>query len=445
MNLSALSQAVNRHSGYKKGRLFLVSSLALTMAGINASLRANTGADLQRIFLDPIDKVHSAEMIASILALPFLGFAVTIAIGSPLLDYIGMGLLLPLAGVMFSAGMLMMIFAGSLASGAGVYSLLWAAALITGIGWGLVETVVNPLIATLYPEDKTSKLNAVHAWWPGGLVIGGLLGVGMSSLGWGWQAKLAVVIIPAIAMLALCAGLKFPPTERVAAGVSAKEMFRELLNPLFFVLFASMFLTAASELAPGQWVDLALSRTVHMPGILLLVYVSGLMFLMRHFAGPLGHKLSAVGVLWFSCLGAAFGLLALSYANSPVTALLAATVWGTGVCYMWPTMLATASERFPRGGALLMGLMGTAGTLSIQFVLPLMGAIFDNKKVELAGGEAAFKALPQGSAELDRILGIAAQTSFRDVAALPAILLLVFGAIWLYDRSKGGFHAKRLS
>ena len=56
MNLSALSQAVNRHSGYQKGRLFFVSSLALTMAGINASLRANSAADLQRIFLDPIDQ-----------------------------------------------------------------------------------------------------------------------------------------------------------------------------------------------------------------------------------------------------------------------------------------------------------------------------------------------------------------------------------------------------
>jgi fucose permease len=273
-------------------------------------------------------------------------------------------------------------------------------------------------------------------------VIGGLVGVGMSSLGCGWQAKLAVVILPAAALLLSCLGLKFPPTERVAAGVSAKEMFRELLNPLFFVLFASMFLTAASELAPGQWVDLALSRTVHMPGILLLVYVSGLMFLMRHFAGPLGHKLSPIGVLWFSCLGAAFGLVALSYANSPVTALLAATVWGIGVCYMWPTMLATASERFPRGGALLMGLMGTAGTLSIQFVLPLMGAIFDSKKVELAGGDAAFKALPQGP-ELDRVLGIAAQTSFRDVAILPAVLLLVFGAIWLYDRRRAGLRVSK--
>jgi len=429
---------------YPKARLFLVGSLALAMAGVGASLRANTATDLQRVFFDPIDKAHSAEMIANILGLPFLGFAATIAIGSPLLDYIGMGLLLPMAGVCFTIGALVMMFAGSLSSGAGVYNVIWVGALLTGIGWGLVETVVNPLIAALYPEEKTGKLNTLHAWWPGGLVIGGLLGVAMSAIGLGWQVKLAVVMLPAVAVIALCIGVRFPPTERAAAGVSMGEMFRELLNPLFIILFASMFLTAASELAPGQWVDFALSRTVHMPGILLLVYVSALMFVMRHFAGPLVHKLSPIGLLWCSCLMASLGLVALSVANSPVMGILAATVWGTGVCYMWPTMLATASERFPRGGALLMGLMGTAGTLSIRFVLPLMGAIYDSKKIEVAGGEVAFNALPQGP-ELERVLGIAAQTSFRAVAILPAVLLIVFGAIWVYDRSRGGFRAEQLS
>ena len=444
MSATVSTPKIDRHADYAKGRLYFVSALALCMAGINASLRANTASDLQRVFLDPVDKVHSAEMIASILGLPFLGYAVTIAIGSPLLDTLGMGRLLPMSGVLFSIGMLVMIFCDHFASGAGIYNVLWIAALITGIGWGLVETVVNPLIATLYSDDKAKRLNSVHAWWPGGLVIGGLLGVGLSNFGVGWQVKLALVMVPAVLLVALCMGVKFPPTERVAAGVSTKQMFRELLHPLFAVLFLSMFLTAASELAPGQWVDFALSRTVHMPGILLLVYVSGLMFVMRHFAGPLVHKLSPVGVLWFSCLGAALGLVALSLANSPVTALLAATIWGTGVCYMWPTMLATASERFPRGGALLLGLMGTAGTLSIQFVLPIMGSIFDRKKVEVAGGDAAFRALQPGE-ELDRILGIAAQTSFRTVAILPAFLLLVFASIWLYDRSKGGYRAKKLS
>jgi fucose permease len=328
-----------------------------------------------------------------------------------------------------------MMYAGSIAAGPGVYTAIWIGALVTGIGWGLVETVVNPLIASLYPDEKTGKLNTLHAWWPGGLVIGGLSGVAMSAAGLGWQAKLFVVILPALAVVALSIGVRFPPTERAAAGVSMGEMFRELLNPLFLVLFCSMFLTAATELAPGQWVDFALSRTVHMPGILLLVYVSALMFVMRHFAGPLVHKLSAIGLLWTSCLMGSLGLVALAAANSPVTGLLAATLWGTGVCYMWPTMLATASERFPRGGALLMGLMGTAGTLSIRFVLPMMGSIYDAKKIEVAGGEAAFNALQPG-AELERVLGIAAQTSFRAVAILPAVLLVVFGAIWLYDRRR---------
>ena len=422
---------------YNKSRLFWTSSMALCMSGIANALRANAAADLQRTYLDPIDKLHSAEMIGTVLGVPFLAFAITIAISSPLLDIIGMGLLLPLAPVLVAVGMLLMGFAGEIATGQGAYNVLWIGAAIAGVGWGITETVMNPLIASLYPGEKTAKLNSAHAWWPGGLVIGGLLGVAMSDMQLGFQMKLGLVVLPAIVVLIMSLGVKYPPTERAAAGLSTGSMFKELLQPMFLVLFCSMFLTAASELAPGQWVDLALSRTVGMPGILLLVYVSGLMFLMRHFAGPLVHKLSPIGVLWFSCLGAALGLVALSYANSPIMGLLAATLWGTCVCYMWPTMLATSSERFPRGGALLMGLMGTAGTLSIQFVLPEMGSIYDTAKIRLAGGDAAFNAL-QGDA-LNTVLGQAAQESFRAVAILPAILLVVFGAIWLYDRSKGGF------
>jgi MFS family permease len=433
---------VDRHAAYNKTRIFLVSVLALVTAGVAASLRADVASDLQHIFFDPIDKAHSAEMIGAVLGVPFLGFAFTIAIGSPLLDFIGAAILLPLSGVCFIAGTLTILFASSLASGAGIYNVIWLGAVITGIGWGLVETVVNPLTATLYPNEKTAKLNALHAWWPGGLIIGGLLGYGLSQIGIDWKIKLALILIPAALVVVLCIGMKFPPTERVASGVSMGGMFKELLKPMFLVLFCSMFLTAASELAPGQWVDLALTRTVHMQGILLLVYVSGIMFVARHFAGPLAHKLSAIGLLWVSCLLASLGLLALSIANSPVMGILAATVWGCGVCFMWPTMLATSSERFPRGGALLMGLMGTAGTLSINFVLPAMGKIYDTKKIELAGGDAAFQAL--SGEKLNDILGQAAQASFRAVAILPAVLLVVFGAIWLYDRSRGGFKAVKL-
>src|SRR5712671_3814284 len=214
MSAPAKSHTPDRHADYNKTRLFFVSCLALTMAGINFSMRANTAEALQRVYLDPVDPIHAATMIATVLGLPFLGFAFTIAIGSPLLDYIGMRLLLPLSGICFSVGMLTIIFADRFSSGAGIYSVLWIGALLAGIGWGLVETVVNPLIATLYPDEKTGKLNSLHAWWPGGIVIGGLLGVGMSSLEMGWQAKLAIVILPAFGVVALSLGLKFPPTER---------------------------------------------------------------------------------------------------------------------------------------------------------------------------------------------------------------------------------------
>src|SRR5215471_8729490 len=188
---------LDRHAAYNKSRLFLVSVLALFTAGLAASLRANIAGDLQRIFFDPIDKAHSAEMVGAILGVAFLGFAFTIAIGSPLLDAIGMGLLLPLSGVCFILGTLIILFAGNISSGAGVYNVLYAGAIVTGIGWGLVETVINPLAATLYPDEKTAKLNTLHAWWPGGLIVGGLLGYGMGLADVNWQLKLGLILIPA--------------------------------------------------------------------------------------------------------------------------------------------------------------------------------------------------------------------------------------------------------
>ena len=428
---------VDKHAEYNKPRMFFLSVMALLTAGISFSMRTIIAGDLQTTFFEPIDRLHSAEMVGSALGVAFLGFAFTIAIGSPLLDTIGMGRLLGGSGACFFIGTLVVVFAGRLAQGAAIYTVVWTGMLITGIGWGLVETVINPLAATLYPEEKTARLNLVHAYWPFGLIVGGLIGLGIGQLDLNWQYKLAVVVIPATVVFIGCLTTKFPRTERVEAGISTAETFHEMIRPSFLVWFLCMFLTAASELAPGQWVEIALTHTVGFHGIWLLIYVSGLMYVMRHFAGPIAHKLSPVGLLWVSCALASGGLLLLSVANSPVTGLVAATVWGTGVCYMWPTMLASAAERFPRGGALLIGLMGTAGTLSIYFVLPQMGKIFDSRAIEAAGGEAAFKAL-SGDA-LENVKTIASQASFRYVAILPALLLIVFGAIWLRDKSKGGY------
>jgi hypothetical protein len=423
--------------------LFLVSTMALATAGVHFGIRSDVAEALRANLFEPVDRVNSGAMIGSALSVASLGFALSVGIGSPMLDWLGMGRLLALSSLCFITGTLTVMFSPSLAGALGIYRTVWLGMLITGIGWGLVETVINPLAAALYQDDKTHKMNVLHAWWPGGIIIGGLLAIALSYLGASWQTKLAITILPALAFGILCLRLEFPPTERAAAGLPASVMFREVLRPFFLVWFCAMFLTASSELAPGQWVDLALSRTVGMRGIWLLIYVSGLMFVMRHFAGPLAHRLSPVGLLWLSCLLASAGLYALSLANSPLTGLLAATLWGTGVCYMWPTMLASASERFPRGGSLLIGLMGTAGNLAIFFVLPIIGGIYDRAKVAAAGGTDRFAALTNGP-ELDRVLAIASQESFRFVATLPAILLLVFGAIWLYDRSRGGYRPEKL-
>ena len=438
-----MNETTDRHSGYDKRRLFLLSVIALTTTGIGFSIRGNIASELQADLFDPIDKLRSAEMVATALGVVFLGYAFTIAIGSSLLDYIGMGRLLTVSAVLFFIGTFIVVFSRTLQGTLSLYWVVWLGMLIIGIGQGLVETVINPLAATLYPDDKTHKLNVLHAWWPGGIIIGGLIGLALGEMKFNWQVQMAIVLLPAAAFGIMAIGSKFPPTERVAAGVSAGAMMKEVLRPFFILWFLCMFLTAAAELAPGQWVDMALTRTVGMKGIWLLIYVSGLMFVMRHFAGPLAHRLSPVGLLWISCLLASVGLIFLSIANSKITGLLAATVWGVGVCYMWPTMLGAASERFPRGGALLMGLMGTGGTLSIYFVLPQMGKIFDNAKIREADGEEAFKAL--SGEKLNAVLTYASQYSFRVVAILPAILLIVFGAIWFFDKARGGYKPVKIA
>ena len=157
------------------------------------------------------------------------------------------------------------------------------------------------------------------------------------------------------------------------------------------------------------------------------------MFVMRHFAGALEKRFSDIGLLFFSTMPAAIGLYGLSIASSPVTALVAATLWAFGVCFMWPTMLAAVSRRFARGGPWAIGIVGFAGAMAIYFELPEIGKIYDRAKLDAAGGEAAFATLQPG-AELSRVLAYAAEQSFQAIAVVPLILFVIFGAVWLAER-----------
>jgi MFS family permease len=418
-------------------RLYHIGNLSIFMIGLGFAIRANIAPNLQGEIYDKIDLANSAAMLGEALGATFTGFALTLLFGSALVDLIGMKRMLLLSALGYVAGSLGLLAATTMPVDGAVQTVVLASLLLTGLGWGAVEAASNPMVAALYPEEKTHRLNILHAWWPAGIVVGGLLGVAITSTGLPWELNMLVLMAPALVLAWMVASSTFPVTERVAAGVSYGQMFAELLRrPLFWVFWVCMFLTAAAELAPGQWVNISLSNIVGMQGIVLLIYVSALMFVMRHFAGPIVARISSIGLMFASCLAAGIGLYLLSLADSPALAFAAATVWGIGVCYLWPTMLAIVSERFPRGGAMAMGLMGFAGGMSIQFVLPRMGAIFDSAKAEAAGGAGQLAALSPDA--MQEVIRYASVESFQSVAIIPLLLLPVFGIIWLADRRAGG-------
>jgi MFS family permease len=413
------------------------------MIGLGFAVRANIASNLQEDIYDKIDLANSAALVGEALSATFMGFALTLLFGSALVDLIGMKRMLLLSALGYIAGAVGLVFATTMAINSSVETVIWVSLLLTGLGWGAVEAASNPMVAALYPEEKTHRLNILHAWWPAGIVVGGLMGYTITRVGLPWELNMFVLLLPALALAWMVSRATFPVTERVAAGVSYGQMFSELLKrPLFWVFWVCMFFTATAELAPGQWVNIALSHIVGMQGILLLVYVSALMFVMRHFAGPIVAHISPIGLMFVSCLAAGIGLYLLSLADTPALAFGAATVWGIGVCYLWPTMLAITSERFPRGGAMALGLMGFAGGMAIKFVLPQMGAIFDTAKAQAAGGADQLASLsPQAMQE---VLRYASVESFQSVAIVPLLLLPVFGLIWLFDRRKGGHQVESI-
>jgi len=141
------------------------------------------------------------------------------------------------------------------------------------------------------------------------------------------------------------------------------------------------------------------------------------MFVLRFFAGPIAHRISPIGLLTVSAALAAIGLWLLAGAATAVMAIAGATVFYVGVCYFWPTMLAVISERFPKTGALGMGLMAASGFLGSAFVIERMGSIYDTD------GPAA---------------------AFRFAAWLPVGLFVVFTLVWLGFRARGGYRVEQL-
>ncbi|RJG53240.1 MFS transporter [Sphingobium terrigena] len=424
---------------HNRRAIFWICVLALFTAALSFSIRTGASGAIKAALLDSAVPLHSGEMIAAALGNSFLGFALSLLVISPLLDIFGAKRVILFASACFIVGPLLILLSPRMDGIDAIYRLLTMGMVVCGFGWGATEASINPVTTALYPDDKTGRLNILHAWWPAGIVVGGLTSIlFFEQLHLGWQALVALIAVPGIIFGLWTMTQTFPKTESTALGVPFRDMLAEpFKRPTFWIFPAIMFLTASAELAPGSWVDIALTQSVGMPGILVLVYVSAIMFVMRHFAGALEHRFSDMGLLCVCTIPAAAGLYLLSLASTPFTAIVAATLWAFGVCFMWPTMLAASARRFPRGGPWSIGIVGFAGAMAIYFVLPEIGKIYDKAKLAKAGGQTAFEALQPGP-ELQQVLGFAAQQSFQVIALVPIALFFIFGAVWLAERRRKG-------
>lgn len=387
-------------------RLFRASCVALIVTAMSFALRGSATAEWVSQFN------LTNEQAGWINGSAFWGFTLAMVFGGPLVDALGLNRIIGLAFIGHAAGIVLTLVAWDF------WSLL-GGTLLFGIANGSVEAACNPLVASLFPNDQTTKLNHFHVWFPGGIVIGGLLAFAFGKLGLGWRPQFVTMLLPLAIYGVMFFRQQFPQTERVQRGESTGSMFAACLSPGFLLMVGCMLLTAATELGPGQWIPSILEHA-GVSGILVLVWITGLMAVGRMFAGPFVHKLSPIGMLVASAIMSTAGLYAMSH-SSGMMLFVSATLFAFGVCFFWPTMLGFVAENYPKTGALGLAIMGGAGMLSVSFVLPVIGGWYD---AGIAARTAA-GATPAGP-ELAAIQAAAGLEALGKVALLPAILTVLF-------------------
>jgi MFS family permease len=393
----------------QKKQLFVASCLALLVTSLSFGIRAGILGRLGVQF------ELNTQQLGTIAATAFWGFPLAIVVGGMVVDAIGMKKLLVAAFVFHLVGIVLTIFATG-------YWSLFISTLLIGIANGTVEAACNPLVATIYSDNKTTKLNHFHLWFPGGIVIGTLLVFFLDKVGIGWQVQVGLMVIPTVIYGYLFSKLDFPVTERVASGVSSAEMYKSLLNPLFLLFIILMFGTAITELFTGQWIDVLL-KNVTDNAILLLTLETGVMVIGRAFAGQVVHKFSPLGVLLISSVLAAAGLYLLGHTSGNML-FAGAILFGMGVCYFWPTMLGFVSENLPKTGAVGMNLMGAAGMFAVSIYMIFMGGYYDKliaSHMENGLEEAKKAAGPE-------IINV--------TLIIPIILIVAFAGLFLFMKSK---------
>lgn len=396
-----------------KSKLFNASCMSLVVTSMTFAIRAG--------MVEPLGKEFSLSNteLGQIVGMAFFGFPVAMTLGGFLVDSIGMKRFMMLAFGAHLLGLILTIFAGG-------YWTLMISTFLVGFANGTVEAVCNPLIASMYPDNKTTMLNKFHVWFPGGIVIGSLLGTFMTSVGLGWQLQVAMILIPTLIYAYMFFGEEFPETERVTSGVSASEMLAACATPLFLFMMICMFFTANTELSTTQWVGKLLGNVGANP-LLILALVTGLMAVGRYFGGPLIHRLNPSGVLLMSAILSVLGIFWLKQATGGAV-YGAAIVFALGVCYFWPTMLGFVSENIPKSGALglsLMGGMGMFGNWAYQSFF--IGPKLDQYKA----AETA-----KGVTDTNAIDLAAGQHVLSDIGWLPIILVVAFAGLYFYMNSR---------
>lgn len=436
-------------------------------------------------------------------------FAISIVLFSLIIDRIGYKTAMVFAFACHVVSAIMSIMANG-------YWMLYAATFIVALGNGTVEAVVNPVVATMFPREKTKWLNILHAAWPGGLVLGGIIALMMGE-GTRWEYRIALILLPTLAYGIMMLGRKFPLNERVQAGVSYKEMLQEVgaigaliivsliilqlgavfgwsttLNislillisvafglytkslgkPLFIILLLIMIPLATTELGTDSWITDLMTPAMGALGLQagwVLVYTSAIMFVLRFFAGPIVHKISPLGLLALCSAIAAFGLFLLS-SSSGAMILVAATVYGLGKTFFWPTMLGLVAERFPKGGALTLNITGGLGMIAAGVIgAGVLGYIQDNSvdaKIlahdnthnttlhkqfvteEKNSFFGRYKALDlnklsasdmQAQNTVKEIQDEAKKEALIDIIAFPIVMFVSYLMLIFYFRTKGGY------
>ena len=350
-------------------RLLWAGFMAILAAGVGFGVRGGILGDWAREY------GFTQTQVGEVTGFGLVGFGVVILLGALLADAVGYGKLMIAAFLCHFAGAALCLAAtpayksGGGHNQAAAYACLKWGQILFSVGNGLAEAVVNPLVATCFPKNRTHYLNILHAGWPAGLVLGSLAStfmVGHTA----WETQWALFLIPTVFYGVMCLGQKFPKSEASQKGVSLGTMLAEFAAPLLIVLLLIHALVGYVELGTDSWISQITGKIMASPqkGLLLFVYTSAVMFALRFVAGPIVHRISPLGLLCVGAILGCIGLNLLSAANSIAMCIVAATVYAFGKTFLWPTMIGVVSDRFPKGGAITIGALGGIGMLSAGFL-----------------------------------------------------------------------------